>query len=50
MLYESDDQYEGWDGKFNDVDCQEGVYMYLVRVTGFDGKEYEFSGTVTLLR
>ncbi len=50
MMYESDDQFEGWDGTFNGVDCQEAVYMYVVRVTGFDDKFYEFSGTVTLLR
>lgn len=49
-IYESDQIEEGWDGRFRGVDCQQDVYMYVVNVTGFDGKEYEFSGTVTLLR
>jgi gliding motility-associated-like protein len=50
LMYESDDQFEGWDGRFNRVDCHDGVYTYVVRVTGFDDKNYEFSGTVTLIR
>jgi len=49
-MYESDDLEEGWDGKHNNIDCQQDVYMYIVRVTGFDGKDYEYSGTVTLVR
>ena len=49
-LYNSLDQYEGWDGVFGGVECKQDVYTYLVKVTGFDGKDYEYSGTVTLLR
>ncbi|MCZ2129776.1 MAG: gliding motility-associated C-terminal domain-containing protein, partial [Bacteroidia bacterium] len=44
-LYESNDLNEGWDGKFNGVDCKQDVYTYLVKVTGFDGKDYEYKGT-----
>jgi gliding motility-associated-like protein len=50
QMYISDDLKEGWDGKFQGDDCQQDVYMYVVNVKGFDGKLYEYSGTISLLR
>jgi hypothetical protein len=49
-MYISDDLKEGWDGKVQGKDCQQDVYMYAVNVKGFDGKLYEYSGTISLLR
>jgi gliding motility-associated-like protein len=40
-----------WDGKFNGVECQQGVYLFKIKFFGFDAEEsYEKLGTVTLLR
>jgi len=49
-LYTSKDIKEGWDGTFRGVNCKQDVYAYLVKVTGFDGKEYEYTGTFSLLK
>jgi gliding motility-associated-like protein len=50
QMYISENLKEGWDGKFGGKECQQDVYAYLLRVRGFDGKLYEYSGTITLLR
>lgn len=31
FLWQSSDINEGWDGKYNGVDCPQGAYAYLVR-------------------
>ncbi|TNE80045.1 MAG: T9SS type B sorting domain-containing protein [Bacteroidetes bacterium] len=49
-VYRSNDINEGWDGQYKGVPAQQDVYVYRVIVTSLEGKEYEFSGTVTLLR
>jgi hypothetical protein len=41
---------EGWDGKHNDEDVPMDVYVYLIKITSFSGKEHKYTGTVTLLR
>lgn len=41
----------GWDGSApNGDDCPSGTYYYIVKATGFDGKNYDLEGNVTLLR
>jgi gliding motility-associated-like protein len=50
LLFESYDHEDGWDGTFQGEPVEEGVYAYMVRVIGLDGREYNFSGTVTLIR
>lgn len=49
-MWESEDPNESWDGTFKGVDCEAGVYLYVLRVENHANKEYEFSGTVTLIR
>jgi len=49
-MWESDDTEESWDGNSNGAMCMPDVYLYVVKVRNEDGKEYEFTGTVTLLR
>ncbi|MDX5319528.1 MAG: PKD domain-containing protein [Bacteroidota bacterium] len=49
-MYYSTDIREGWDGKYKGVEAQQDVYVYVVRVTSLAGKEFEYYGTVTLLR
>ncbi|MBK9283362.1 MAG: gliding motility-associated C-terminal domain-containing protein [Sphingobacteriaceae bacterium] len=40
-----------WDGKnFGGKECSAGVYFYIIKGKGFDGKEYEQKGNVTLMR
>lgn len=42
---------KGWDGKSTDgKELPEGVYLYIVKATGVDGKTYDQSGTVQLIR
>lgn len=40
----------GWDGKFNDVDQPNGVYVYTIEVTFKDDNTENYQGNVTLLR
>jgi gliding motility-associated-like protein len=50
QIYYSPDPQEGWDGTYKGQAVQEGVYLFVVRVTGVDGQPYERSGTITLIR
>ena len=50
VLYETSDITKGWDGTYKNKECQEGVYVYLVEISGVTGKKYKFNGTATLLR
>jgi gliding motility-associated-like protein len=49
-LYYSENINDGWDGNYKSNPAQQDVYVYVVRVTSFSGKEYEYYGTVMLLR
>jgi gliding motility-associated-like protein len=40
----------GWDGKLNNVDQPEGVYVYVIDATFKDGQKEHHQGNVTLLR
>ena len=39
----------GWDGKNSGKEAEDGVYYYVIKAVGFDGKEYDASGFVQLL-
>jgi gliding motility-associated-like protein len=41
---------KGWDGTWNGVEMDMGVYNYIIRVVYPDGVEDNFRGTVTLIR
>ncbi len=49
-VYASTDISEGWDGNFKEFPVQQDVYFYVVKITGFNGVDYDYKGTVTLLR
>ncbi|MBI1185025.1 T9SS type B sorting domain-containing protein [bacterium] len=49
-MWESDLTTESWDGTFNGAECAVGVYLYVVKVKNDVGRDFEFTGTVTLLR
>ena len=50
MLWKTGDKYEGWDGTYRSQDCQQDVYVWIIKVTSYDGQEYQYEGTITLLR
>ncbi|MDP2176870.1 MAG: gliding motility-associated C-terminal domain-containing protein, partial [Bacteroidota bacterium] len=50
ILWESTDKFAGWDGTYRGEDAQQDVYIWHVKVTAYDGEEYQYEGTVTLLR
>lgn len=50
LMWESRDVDESWDGNFENIECPVGVYVYTVLVTNQLQTEYEFTGTVTLIR
>ncbi|MDZ4839111.1 MAG: PKD domain-containing protein [Bacteroidota bacterium] len=51
LLYETDNPTEdGWDGTFKGEPTQQDVYVYVVKAWSILGKEYTFTGSITLLR
>ncbi|HYG51975.1 MAG TPA: gliding motility-associated C-terminal domain-containing protein, partial [Flavobacteriales bacterium] len=51
LMFESNDQNKGWDGKDMDgKNVTDGTYYYIVKATGFDEKMYDQHGCVTLFR
>ncbi len=50
LMYKSEDINEGWDGKWKGIDAAESVYVYVVNIKSLDGREYRFTGNITLIR
>ncbi|MBO6516214.1 MAG: gliding motility-associated C-terminal domain-containing protein [Bacteroidia bacterium] len=50
QVYTSNDIGAEWDGRARTEVCPVGVYAYLIRATSLTGQEYEFKGTLNLLR
>ncbi len=50
LIFETNDQLQGWDGKFKDVDQPVGVFVWVVEVEMINGKKVKETGDVTLLR
>jgi len=50
LLWQSDDKFQAWDGKYMGEDVLQDVYAWVIKVTAYDGEEYQYEGTVTLLR
>lgn len=49
-IFSAQDKSMGWDGKFKGNDCAEGVYTYRITYKGLNGKNFEKTGSVTVLR
>jgi gliding motility-associated-like protein len=49
-IFETKNKNEPWDGRYKGAPCQEAVYFYLIRYTGWDGSDKSQSGNFTLLR
>jgi len=39
----------GWDGKYKGQNVSPGTYFYLIKITGLNSEEKNFTGTVTLI-
>ena len=50
MVFETSDINKGWDGTFNGVPQDIGVYNYIVIAAHADGSDKTIKGTVTLIR
>ena len=49
-LYEWTNIDGGWDGTYRGKLVSAGVYFYVIRATGSDGKKYKLSGDINILR
>ncbi len=50
MVYHSKEPAKGWDGRIGGKDASVGVYFYVIKAKGADGKDYDKDGSVNLLR
>ena len=49
-IFETRDIQHGWDGTYQGDQVPEGVYVFRVIATGFDGRKISRTGTVTVIR
>ena len=49
LIYDSNNT-DGWDGKYNGVPCDEGVYFYIIDAKSYTNISKTLHGTVTLVR
>ncbi len=49
-MYETTDKDAEWDGTYKGLPCQSDVYAYYLDVTSWNGNNYSYSGTITLIR
>lgn len=49
-MTEFHDPAQGWDGKYGGKLVPAGVYYYVIKALGSDGKEYNLSGDINILR
>lgn len=40
---------QGWDGRYHGKFVPSGVYFYVIKATGADGKEYKMSGDINII-
>ena len=50
LIFETRNPEEGWDGTFNQVPINTGVYVYYVELDCYNGASTYVKGNVTLLR
>ena len=50
LIFSTTDLEEGWDGKHNGKDLNQGVFVYTLGYTLIDGTKNEISGNVTLVK
>ena len=50
IVFQSKDQYFRWDGMYNDVPVQDGIYAYKINCVTNSGKTLNFIGHVGIIR
>jgi len=51
IQFKTNNPYDYWDGRSkNGKMCPAGVYVYLIRLRSWDGQDYEYTGSLTLIR
>ena len=50
VMFESNVRGFKWDGKYKGLDCNAGIYPYIMKVTYLDGESNTLSGNITLIR
>lgn len=50
LIFKSNDVKIGWDGYFNGKICQQDAYVWKINMVFFDGRKYNNTGSITLLR
>ena len=48
--FTTNDSANGWDGTFNNIYSDAGIYSYIIQATCFDGSLLLFNGDVTMIR
>lgn len=49
QMTEFTDPSQGWDGKYNGKLVPAGVYYYVIRAKGADGKDYKLAGDINIV-
>ncbi len=50
LVFTSESYNEEWNGRKGDVDCPEGIYVWVITFKDLYGNEYSKTGNVTLIR
>ncbi|MDP2175330.1 MAG: gliding motility-associated C-terminal domain-containing protein [Bacteroidota bacterium] len=50
MILQSNDISCSWDGKYKDEQCQEGIYVFLLKIRTQKLKMHYYKGTIVLIR
>ena len=48
-LFSTTNPAVGWDGRYNGKIVPSGVYFYVIKATGADGKKYSLSGDINII-
>ena len=43
------DPSQGWDGRIGGKMAPSGVYYYIIKATGSDGRQYNLSGDINII-
>ena len=50
LIFSTSDNFNGWDGKINDKEAPEGTYIYKIYFEDAEGRKYDQSGSMLLMR
>jgi gliding motility-associated-like protein len=50
QIFKFKDLSDAWDGKLKGIDIEIGTYNYLIKYTLYNGKQFEKTGVITLIR